>query len=417
MRLNPFVILPLLCLIMTMMYGSEKFVLIYPLQTILMLSSHQLAERISTLALEHYSKLQASGKPVVRSNGVQEWTVLACIVAIGEKNDNIRLVSLATGVKATPDRELSRSRGRILHDCHAEILAVRGFNAVLLRQALMLKLSDDITEMDMVQKTTNGFCVKDDLSFALYVSRAPCGDASMELLEEDDTAVWTGSELCQYADPDIKTVLRGRANYKKKGFVRTKPGRKDSNITFSKSCTDKLSCRQVMSLFNSLNWDLFEKPVFLKYMVVPQVSQALDNGLLRAFTTRMENIEGVRHLRIISCPDKFPDDKLDEAQQPALTGAILLNVAPGTPLVQQCIVNGVKNGSFVKNPKPLRKNCETIVSRASQWSLFKKIRLSEEDSTYLDFKSRQVGRNALKLKTRLSLSKDGWVPTKCDDCV
>ncbi|SCU82886.1 LAFA_0D00606g1_1 [Lachancea sp. 'fantastica'] len=379
-------------------------------------SGEDLGDRISRLALKLYDKLQAGCKPAIRSNGVQEWTVLACIVAIDRTNGQIQLISMATGVKATPDRELSRSQGRMLHDCHAEILAIRGFNTVLLQEVWQLKNSDQEPDTAIVCRSEGGLRVKETLDFALYVSRAPCGDASMDLLEDDDSAVWNDTDLSQYADPRVKTVLRGRSNYKKKGFVRTKPGRVDSNVTFSKSCTDKLCCRQSMSLLNALNWDLLEKPVFLKYIVVPQVSSTLRDGFERAFNTRLKHLDDYQPLELLSCSKLFPGDKKDENQEPALMGLIHLSVNSKLPPLQQCIVNGVKIGSFVRAPKPLRKKCETLISRAHQWSLFKIIRGLDDSTSYYDFKSRQAERNALKLKVRLALSKDGWVITGQDNC-
>ncbi|SCU95551.1 LADA_0G16204g1_1 [Lachancea dasiensis] len=383
-----------------------------------MLSNEQVGERVSRLTFEYYEKLKDSGKPTTRSNGAKEWTVLSSVVAIDESAESIRLISLATGVKATPNLELGRSDGKILHDCHAEILAVRGFNTVLMRQAIMLQDGrHSEADCDLIEKSTEGLAVKGSWSFALYVSRAPCGDASMDLLKSDDSASFTEDDHCQYADPNVKTVLRGRFNYKKRGFVRTKPGRKDSSVTLSKSCTDKLCCRQFLSLFNALNWDLFLQPVFLKYLVVPQVTEALKSGFNRAFNQRISTVPIAHHLKLISCEKSFSRDKTDDSQVPAFLGAVLLHISPALALEQQCIVNGVKNGSYVKAPKPLRKRCETVVSRASQWSLYKRLKQVDDHVTYCDFKNRQLGRNALKLKIRLALSSDGWVPTKHDDCI
>ncbi|SCU87997.1 LANO_0D00760g1_1 [Lachancea nothofagi CBS 11611] len=381
-----------------------------------MRSQSKLGDRISDLAQDYYTKLLSTSKPITRSNGIQEWTVLACVVAIDEKEDVLRLVSLATGVKATPDVELRRSHGKILHDCHAEILAIRGFNTVLMKQAMLLNSCNSPRDVDLINACSDGYKVKDSWAFALYVSRAPCGDASMDLLEDNDSAYFTAENLCQYVDPSVRTILRGRFNYKKKGYVRTKPGRKDSNVTLSKSCTDKLCCRQSVSLLNAMNWELFVEPVFLKYLVTPQVSDTLRNAFDRAFKTRVRDVPGLQVMELISCSKMFTGDKREATESPALLGGILLNVIPQNVPEQQCIINGVKNGSYVKSPKPLRKNCESLVSRAAQWSLFKRLRPQEHNITYCSFKNKQIGRNALKLKVRLALSRDGWVATKLDDC-
>ncbi|CUS24225.1 LAQU0S14e03004g1_1 [Lachancea quebecensis] len=382
-------------------------------------SDEKLPDKIADLAFSYYKKLKPSAKPTVRSNGAKEWNVLACVVAIDNASDALRLVSLATGVKASPNNELKRSKGRILHDCHAEILALRGFNTVLLKQIHLLKdpMSQQVPDLISHSRDFPGrYRLKEEFSFALYISRAPCGDASMGSLCDEGSISFTDNDRCQYIDANNKTILRGRSNYAKKGYVRTKPGRKDSKLTLSKSCTDKLCSKQVLSILNSLTWDLLEAPVFLKCIVVPQFPREAEADFDRAFDTRIKDCISTEKLQILSCSQHFADDRIYENQPPSLTSSILLNVIEGQKLLQQSIVNGVKSGAFVKPPKPLRKNCETVISRASQWSLFKQIKGSVNFQSYQEFKSQQLCRNALKERIRLALSKDGWVGTEADDC-
>jgi tRNA-specific adenosine deaminase 1 len=46
--------------------------------------SPSLADNVAQLVLDSYNSLANRGKPIVRSNGVPEWTVLAAIVAQAE---------------------------------------------------------------------------------------------------------------------------------------------------------------------------------------------------------------------------------------------------------------------------------------------------------------------------------------------
>lgn len=109
-----------------------------------------------------------------------------------------------------PDSSL-RS-GEILHDMHAEILALRAFNRYLLDHRL--------GEFDAY----------------LYVSKPPCGDASLSMFQGE---AWPSKCI------DSSEIIRGRANYGAVGRIRTKPGRADSALTMSKSCSDKLARRQI----------------------------------------------------------------------------------------------------------------------------------------------------------------------------
>ena len=92
----------------------------------------------------------------------------------------------------------------------------------------------------------------------------------------------------------------------------------------------------------------------------------------------------------------------------------MLNTNDGQP-EQQSILNGVKSGAYVREPKPLRKNCETMISRLAQWTLFKKVKDYSDKKSYQAFKGEQVARNVLKNKVRSSLSSDGWISTGPDD--
>lgn len=372
----------------------------------------------SKLINEAYARLKPICKPTVRSNGIKEWTVLAGIIAINERKNTMRLVSLGTGVKATPNEELKRSEGKIVHDCHAEILALRGFNTVLLMQVSELTQGKH-ERVDLVEKAVDGlsFKVPDHWSFALYISKLPCGDSSMDTLEEEDLNSYNieNTDACQYLEQNNHTLLRGRFNYQKKGFVRTKPGRKDSKITLSKSCSDKLSVRQVTSMLNSINWELFDTPIYLKYIIIPNLDEHALVGLERSFK-RLCNHPSFNALRFVSGSQTFCDDKITQDQQPSSMSSISLNVHNNGEEFQEAILNGVKNGFYVKSKKPLRKSCESIVSRLSQWQLYNTISSNTEHETYLQFKSTQVERNTLKNEAKLCLSPDGWITTGVDDC-
>lgn len=97
-----------------------------------------IADAVTALALKTYTSLPKNGKPALRSNGVPEWTVLAGIVCQRDgrishlrsspSDSTLHCLSLATGVKCLPHDKVRQAKGVALHDSHAEILAIRGFN-------------------------------------------------------------------------------------------------------------------------------------------------------------------------------------------------------------------------------------------------------------------------------------------------
>lgn len=385
-----------------------------------------LADEIQRTVEDAYLKLQPICRPGVRSNNVTEWTVLAGVVAVDQNSnmDKLRLISIATGVKSLPDTELKRSNGKILHDCHAEILAIRGLNRVLLEHANYLKTTGEVaTDLLVFDSYSNTFRLKEMWGLALYISALPCGDASMTTLRteassdnETQAVVVDESDLIQYVDGTNKTILRGRMNYEKLGIVRTKPGRIDSLLTLSKSCSDKLCIKQVTSILNCMTWSLITGPVYLKYLIIPLENVAEELHLQRSLHKRIENVNMVP-MKILKCHNRFLHSKSEKAQKPSAMASVKLFFnLPNLETSEQAILNGLRNGFYTKKEKPLRKNSETIVSRYAQWKFFQKLNPEiTAGQSYLEFKRSQHDRKCLIEKTKRYLSPDGWISTHVDN--
>ncbi|KAL3232389.1 tRNA-specific adenosine deaminase 1 [Nakaseomyces bracarensis] len=378
------------------------------------MESRSNVEQIAELVKKSYFKLSKSSRPTTRSNGILEGTIVASVIACDINTGSTRLISIATGVKSTPNSELKRSHGKIVHDCHAEILALRGLNAVILKQIQYLKQGQN---SDLVVKSgvPGKFKWKENLELALFISKLPCGDASMRTLEESsrsDDIQYSDSDENQYLDPNIRTILRGRSNYKRRGYVRTKPGRIDSKITHSISCSDKLCARQSTSVLNALNFTLLEVPIYLKYLVVPNLT---NDELEYARSSLHNRIPDKNHLlNIITCKFDFEDD-LNELKEPSpLCGVKLYYTTNDT--IEEQILNGLKNGYYTKPSKPIRKNAESTVSRYSLWKCFVEMCPEFKDISYQSFKKAYCNDRKLNIdKVRNVLSPDGWVYTYADD--
>lgn len=126
---------------------------------------------------------------------------------------------------------VTRANGNVLHDSHAEILALRAFNAFLVQEchSLVSGLTDhstlikqrapeEINEVSGVQP----FAIRDGLRIWMYTSEMPCGDASMDLIMEAqaDATPWP---VAHAVDEDSRELL-GRGSFSEVGIVRRKPG-------------------------------------------------------------------------------------------------------------------------------------------------------------------------------------------------
>ena len=137
-------------------------------------------------------------------------------------------------MKCLPITQVAEANGSILHDWHAEIVAIRAFNQLLLHECLELATSPttispiirrredhELSEKEGLQP----FSIHDDIQLHMYSSEAPCGDASMELLMEAqvDATPWPIDQL-DPATKKLPVLLRGRESFGELGIVRRKPG-------------------------------------------------------------------------------------------------------------------------------------------------------------------------------------------------
>lgn len=212
-------------------------------------------------------------------------------------------------MKCLPQNKLALAKGNVLHDSHAEVLAIRAFNRWLVDECADLaaqgagsignwvkwrSLSASTEQNDTNKPAVSAedghalpndthwqeqaFALHDDVDIHMYCSEAPCGDASMELTmaAQDDDSPWTRD----IPDPD---GLLGRGYFDQLGIVRRKPARSDAPASFSKSCSDKLALKQCTSLLNGVT-SLLVHPAgaYLKTIVLPS-SQCVPSAVQRAF--------------------------------------------------------------------------------------------------------------------------------------
>ena len=183
--------------------------------------------------LRLYDKLPHTGKP--RDD---EYTVLAAFVATSSSKETL-ILSMATGTKCI-GRDMNNSKGFLMSDSHAEVVARRGLIHLLMKQIGSIVLDESfvdtkecIVEPHHESDSTNVFRIKSNWKISLYISDSPCGDAAMyEANLSGVSTVVTGAKAAASAATE------------RIGCLRTKSGRSDisaENRTTSMSCSDKIS--------------------------------------------------------------------------------------------------------------------------------------------------------------------------------
>ncbi|PWY72418.1 hypothetical protein BO70DRAFT_431791 [Aspergillus heteromorphus CBS 117.55] len=94
-----------------------------------------LPARIARLVHSHFDGLPTRSKPILRDDGTREWIPMSGIVVVRGENtpeEELTCVAVTSGAKCLSASQIPHCKGLVLHDWHAEILALRAFNYWLL---------------------------------------------------------------------------------------------------------------------------------------------------------------------------------------------------------------------------------------------------------------------------------------------
>lgn len=337
-------------------------------------------------------------------------------------------------MKCLPATKLAQARGNVLHDWHAEVLAIRGFNSWILEECADLAQSGKDAEGPWVEWAPTSshqnditpdfrppFRLKADVQIHMFCSQAPCGDASMELTmaSQQDATPWTN------AAPSSKPGdMLGRGHFDRLGVVRRKPARPDAPVTMSKSCSDKLALKQVTGLLSGTAARLVQLDgCYLRTLVMPE-AETVSEAVTRAFG-REGRMKALDEWEGTKAGHKFrPFEVKTTARdfaysaQGAEAGGSNLS-ALWTPKRQEVLVNGVLQGR-----KQFDVKGASITSRRGLWKLALEVAvmagvpavLSALDKASYAMAKECVNDDRKQAKDMaLRLALNGWKPNEPDD--
>lgn len=358
-------------------------------------------------------------------------------------------------MKCLPQSKIPSAQGNVLHDWHAEILAIRAFNrflvdecADLARQGLggrdesaWVKWRKNLDEEENTEEEEGvgcwqdqPFALRDGVGIHMYCSEAPCGDASMELTmaEQEDATPWESPT--SGIDTEEEGMLLGRGHFDQLGVVRRKPSRPDAPGTLSKSCSDKMALKQCTGLLSGVVSMLVHPGnAYLESVILPE-SQCVGNAVERAFGKqgRMKELASEevqdrwRSKGFAFKPFEVKTTKREfEFSRRSTQAGTMPNVSSNlsavyTPRKQEILVNGVLQGRKQLDPKGA-----SFLSRRLLWKsvldVAMKVGLPALASalgkrTYAEMKEADVlkGREKVKQDVR-ELSLRGWQRNEGDE--
>ncbi|KAK5736539.1 hypothetical protein LTR17_007358 [Elasticomyces elasticus] len=378
-----------------------------------------------------------------------------------EHKSDLTCAALATGMKCLPHAKLPLANGNVLHDWHAEILAIRALNRWLLDECEELVRKGKEAESRWVawrqefdgEKSRSAqatavehplepdaakhqcsdadcgagedwqgqpFSLQDNVHIHLYVSDAPCGDASMELTmaAQPDSTPWT-------SQPSEDDML-GRGNFDRLGVVRRKPARPDAPTTLSKSCSDKLAMKQCTSLLSGpVSLLIHSGNLYLETLVLPE-GRYVPTAVERAFGAegRMAGVAAVGKqwgggyafkpftVQTTSRVFEYANAAISDATDAGAAVGSNISVLSTLSGRQEVIINGVLQGRKQTDPKGA-----SCVSRRKLWEAVNRVDSAAGDAlsterpneTYAEFKASPQLRSREEVKFRVkTLALRGW---------
>ncbi|KAL7670785.1 hypothetical protein ACOME3_005709 [Neoechinorhynchus agilis] len=247
------------------------------------MDTQQFADAISLLVKRTFESLSSDDPTLQRRK------VLAGIVMTKSDEDlqtGAQVICVTTGTKCINAENL-RGNGQVLRDCHAEIIA---------RRCLVLYLMEMLhvyitTNNGIFEQAAGGkLRLKDEISFHLYVSTSPCGDARVFSIHEGE---------CNDGN-DVHPNRKARGQLRKKieagegtvlitpgSHIQTCDGIVSGEPLQTMSCSDKICRWNIIGVQGSL-LSVFIEPVYLSTIAIGTLFHS--DHLKRAMYGRIEQL-------------------------------------------------------------------------------------------------------------------------------
>ncbi len=211
--------------------------------------------------------------------------VLAAVVM--KRRSRLTVVALGTGTTCIGGADLNRN-GYAVNDCHAEVVVRRAFVAYLYSQ-LERFTTEPRKSIFNVSPSSKTFELKSGISFHLYISTVPCGDAAVFPLQDDPPSL-KRKQLRKRGRARAKIDMGEAAVYPPDTPQLWDEIKGGSKRLFTMSCSDKLARWNLLEMQGSL-LSIYTGPIYVSSITVGK--RFNPTHMRRAISGK---IEGISHL-------------------------------------------------------------------------------------------------------------------------
>ncbi|XP_036401703.1 double-stranded RNA-specific editase 1 isoform X1 [Megalops cyprinoides] len=247
-----------------------------------------LADAVSRLVVDKFSELTDN----FTSPHARRKVLAGVVMTTGTDVKEAQVICVSTGTKCINGEYMS-DRGLALNDCHAEIIARRSLIRYLYSQ-LEYFLSHKKEEQ---QKSIFGRCekqgyrLKDNVQFHLYISTSPCGDARIFSPHEAGVEDQGDRHPNRKARGQLRTKIEsgeGTIPVRSSNTIQTWDGVLQGERLLTMSCSDKIARWNVVGIQGSL-MSYFMEPIYFSSIILGSLYHA--DHLSRAMYQRIADIE------------------------------------------------------------------------------------------------------------------------------
>ena len=265
--------------------------------------SQMLADRIGKLGEEKYNEVVSE----LSTAGVSLRKTLAAIVMMkgssgsGMVSDEVggEVIALGTGTKCITGDSISES-GLAVNDCHAEVVARRAFLRFLYSQLELCTKGKESASIFVRADSSGRHCLKPGISFHLYISTAPCGDARVFSPSDEKQSSGDDAHPQRLSRGVVRVkVEAGEGTVPAQNQCQTWDGILAGQQLHTMSCSDKLARWNVLGLQGAL-LSLYIEPIYLRSIIIGSLFN--EHHILRAVYNRVSGLQGLPELYTPTLP-------------------------------------------------------------------------------------------------------------------
>ncbi|KAI1884887.1 hypothetical protein AGOR_G00214500 [Albula goreensis] len=258
-----------------------------------------LADAVSRLVVDKFSELTDS----FTSPHARRKVLAGVVMTTGTDVKKAQVICVSTGTKCINGEYMS-DRGLALNDCHAEIIARRSLLRYLYSQLehFISSRKDEQQKSIFQQCEKQGYKLKDNVQFHLYISTSPCGDA--RIFSPHETAIEDQGDRHpnRKARGQLRTKIEsgeGTIPVRSSNTIQTWDGVLQGERLLTMSCSDKIARWNVVGIQGSL-MSYFTEPIYLSSIILGSLYHA--DHLSRAMYQRIADIEDLPQLFTLNRP-------------------------------------------------------------------------------------------------------------------